>query len=105
MGMKSKLASIVLCSTFLLTACEKPISTTVETREYIVSNIKRPKHFRVDLTDAVTGQVYRDKSISKHCNRWREVEDGSHFYLPTTLDRYEDNTYYFHIDARSICPR
>ena len=57
-------------------------------RDYVVVSINRPKHFHVDLRDVKTGKVYTHIYVSKHCNKWRELQVGSTWRLRHRLLQY-----------------
>ncbi len=57
-------------------------------RDYVVVSINQPKHFHVDLRDVKTGKVYTHIYVSKHCNKWRELQVGSTWRLRHRLLQY-----------------
>lgn len=91
---------VILC--LLLIGCKKAIveSSTIVT--YKIIDIKRPKHFRVTLQDQ-NGRIFQNVSVSKHCNRWREVQLNSQVSLVTDIMK-RGNERWIDINARSICP-
>ncbi|AXF53074.1 MAG: putative lipoprotein [Caudoviricetes sp.] len=94
---------VAACAALMLTGCDQIVSEKSEYRQYKIVEIKRPKHFRVVVRDMNTGTEHR-VSVSKHCNRWREVELYSETALMSTTYTYESGRVYTYIQGRSICP-
>lgn len=62
--------SVLVYSTFKRGSYEVVSNTT---KEYEIVGIKRPKHFQLDLKDLETGYIYKNVSVSKHCNNWKKI--------------------------------
>lgn len=100
--MKKLFSLFFVATIFSLTGCERAVVESTKVVTYKIIDVKRPKHFRVSLQDE-TGRIYKKVSVSKHCNRWREVKVGSTVRLTTDImKRGEDR--WIDIHARSICP-
>lgn len=95
---------VAALAAIMLTGCTQPVSEDSEYRQYKIIEIKRPKHFRVVVLDMINGSEHR-VSVSKHCNKWRDVVLYSEISLMTTRYTYEDGSVRTHINGRSICPR
>lgn len=96
----------VLISVFLLTGCEPRQPDTVESRirkVYEIVDIRRPKHFRVDIKDVETGRIYKNKGISKHCNHWQNLKVGSRWYFTEVVYQGKDMRYVEIEGIRSLC--
>lgn len=75
-----------------------------ERRTYEVVGIKRPKHFRLDLRDVVTGRVYENVSVSTHCNAWEKLKMNSRWDMTTTVYVYEiSRRFTIDINAKGVC--
>lgn len=97
-----KMIYVLVLTVFVLTGCKETVVESSKIINFTIVDIKRPKHFRVSLIDE-NGKLYKDVSISKHCNRWGEVNVGTIVKLNTyTMKRGEDR--WLTIDATSICP-
>lgn len=48
-----------------------------EGRDYEIIHVKRPKHFKVDLRDVKTGEVFNSVYVQKTCPSWRRLKVGS----------------------------
>lgn len=85
---------------------DRQVIESTETKKYIIVGINQPKHFRVDLKDE-TGRIFQTVAVSKHCNRWREVQLNTVVYLPTSIMKNEsgEGKRWIKINARSVCPR
>ena len=86
--------SAVLASTALfLTACqrEQPVSVSVEnlTQHVIVTDVKKPKHFRIYVRDTVSGEVFKLRS-TKHCSQWRNINVGDSYTINQVKYTYAD---------------
>jgi hypothetical protein len=86
----------------VLSGCEHAVVESREVVTYKIVDVKRPKHFRVSLQDN-NGRIFKNLSVSKHCNRWREVQVGSMINLTTDVMKLGDERW-IDIHARSICP-
>jgi hypothetical protein len=100
----------LLLAVLSLTACdmdwmESPVVHSYQTNTYRVVEINRPKHFRVMLENVKTGER-RKVNVSKHCNRWRELQMGTQFTFNEVTYVYpKKQTYYTEIQNRQkICP-
>lgn len=80
------------------------VKSESEYRLYKIVEIKRPKHFRVVVEDTKTG-FKQQVSVSKHCNRWKEVELYSTTSLMTTWTTTKSGVTNKRIEGSSICPR
>jgi hypothetical protein len=99
---------MLLCAVLSLTACdwmESPVVHSYQTNTYRVVEINRPKHFRVVLENVKTGER-RKVSVSKHCNRWRELQMGTQFTFNEVTYVYpKKQTYFTQLqNTRIICP-
>ena len=95
----------ILCLIFAvatLSGCEKAVVESRKVVTYKIVDIYRPKHFRVSLEDT-NGRVFKSVSVSKHCNRWREVKLGSIVNLTTDVMKRGDERW-IDIHASGICP-
>lgn len=104
--MKNKfILTLGLITLFNLGGCMERYSVESQSfKKYTIIGINRPKHFRVALQDE-SGRVFQKVSVSKHCNRWREVQLGSVVTLNTVIMTNKDGTdRWIDIEARSICP-
>lgn len=104
--MKTKaLLILTLMSLLPLTGCQGRYSVESQSfKNYTIIGINRPKHFRVALQDE-SGRVFEKVSVSKHCNRWREVKLGSVVSLNTVIMTNADGTdRWIDIEATRICP-
>lgn len=98
--------AVIVAGVALAGCFERPVIHEQGYQEFEVVGIDRPKHFRVDLKRVVGGAVYKNVSVSKHCNRWREVYIGQRFKLLETTYHYkESGRFSTHIEARPVCPR
>lgn len=96
---------LIISSVLLLTGCDKRVVESTEVKKYTIVDIKSPKHFRVSLQDE-SGRIFKTVSVSKHCNRWREVQLNSIVYLPTTIMTTESKkSRWIEINAKAVCPR
>ena len=100
----------LLLTVLSLTACdmdwmESPVVHSYQTNTYRVVEIHQPKHFRVVLEDVKTG-ARRFVNVSKHCNRWRELQMGTQFTFNEVTYVYpKKQTYYTELQNRQkICP-
>ncbi len=68
-----QLLIILLISTII--GCSKQQSPRQldkdEVRQYVLLHKNPPKHFYVDLKDVLTGKIYNNVYVSKHCNSHR----------------------------------
>lgn len=95
---------VAACAALMLTGCDPVVKRAGEYRHYKIVEIKRPKHFRVVLLDIESGTKHQ-VSVSKHCNRWREVELYSETYLIAETITHESGRVSTYIrGASSICP-
>lgn len=104
--MKTKaLLILTLISLLPLSGCTGRYSVESQSfKKYTIIGINRPKHFRVALQDE-SGRVFQSVSVSKHCNRWREVQLGSVVILNTVIMTNKDGTdRWIDIEASSVCP-
>lgn len=85
-----------------LAGCEKTVIESSKVVNYKIIDIKSPKHFRVTLQDN-TGRVFQNVAVSKHCNRWREVQLNTKVSLVTDIMK-RGNERWININALSICP-
>lgn len=70
--------NIVAVLIFLsLLGCEFPKEIKRVEKTYEVTEIKRPKRFKVSLKDIETGVVYEMVSVSKRCGSWQKLKVGS----------------------------
>jgi len=86
----------------MLAGCEVAEVESRKVVTYKIVDIKRPKHFRVSLQDE-TGRVFKNVSVSKHCNRWREVKLGSMINLTTDIMKRGEERW-VDIHASFVCP-
>lgn len=104
----SKAGAILLCA-IMLAGCFKPDPVvSAEYKWFIITDVKRPKHFRVQLKDAKTGWQYQKYwHVSKHCNRWREVRIGQKVYLREIVRQGANGNRYVSAmeGIRDVCPR
>lgn len=82
---------IAIMSLFAL-APPRPTLISVAQREYVVTRVMPPKHFRFDLRDVVTGEEHNSVPISKHCHNWRKLEVGSIWSLEERTYQRPDGT-------------
>ena len=89
----------------LLAAAQPPAPVAVETHEveFTITGLRPPKHFAADLMDRY-GAVNRNVAVSKHCNRWREIQIGSKITLPVTVYRDHEGKTFTRINAYKVCP-
>lgn len=103
--MKYIMRSLILGVIFL-TGCEPHQPDVVESRirkVYEIVEVRRPKHFRVDIKDVETGRIYKNKSISKHCNHWQKLKVGSRWYFTEVIYQGKDMRYVEIEGVRSLC--
>lgn len=93
---------MLLISSLVLTGCEKTVVESQSIKSYTIIEIKRPKHFRVSLKDK-DGRVFKNVGVSKHCNRWKEVQLGTVVELNTKILKRGDERWQ-EMETRSICP-
>lgn len=60
------------------------INEVTELRRYILVKMNPPKHFYVTLKDEQTGQVFERLYVSKHCNNFRNNQEGESYNLQVT---------------------
>jgi hypothetical protein len=97
-----------ILASLTITACDSTPNILISSKmvEYKLVGMKRPKHFRVDLVDMSTGNLYTNVAVSKHCNSWDTVQLGTKYTLETRVYISKDKTnQYTNINARKICPR
>lgn len=104
--MRSLLLTLLTTLTITgLTACGPAPTSTTEMRTFEVTEVKRPKHFRVSLRDVETGQNFSRLHVSKRCHNWRKTKVGSQWQLPVTTRVYKDGSKRVSVNARSLCQR
>jgi hypothetical protein len=64
------LLAIIIFSVFVYSTFKRGSYEVVSNtkKEYEIVGIKRPKHFQLDLKDLETGYIYKNVSVSRHCN-------------------------------------
>lgn len=96
----------LILGVIFLTGCEPHQPDVVESRirkVYEIVEVRRPKHFRVDIKDVETGRIYKNKSISKHCNHWPKLKVGSRWYFTEVIYQGKDMRYVEIEGVRSLC--
>lgn len=90
--MKKFIMTAVLASTALfLTACqrEQPVSVENLSQHVIVTDVKKPKHFRIYVRDTVSGEVFKLRT-TKHCSQWRNINVGDSYTINQVKYTYAD---------------
>lgn len=81
--------------------------TETHTVQMMLVKVDPPKHFNIVLqhmdTKRVTGELY----VSKHCNRWREMEKNIGVVYNVTYDVYRNKNWDSYADyhVSGFCPR
>lgn len=104
--MKRLLIGVALAG--MLTGCdmfEQREITGSRVETFRITDIRQPKHFRVELQNVRTGRKQWE-SISKHCNRWREVKIGSLWDINVVDYKYPKSQRYgsYMTGTQTICP-
>lgn len=98
-----KYISLILVSIILSGCFERPVETERHRKLYEITEIKRPKHFRVTLKDVETGRIFANKNISKHCNHWQKLKLNSRWYFDEVTYKRGDS-YYIEIEGvKQLC--
>lgn len=103
--MKYIMLTLIL-SVIFITGCKPPQPDVVESRTrkvYEIVEVRRPKHFRVDIKDVETGRIYKNKGISKHCNHWQKLKIGSRWHFTEVIYQGKDVRYIEIEGVRSLC--
>lgn len=105
--MKRLLIGITLAG--MLTGCdmfEQREITGSHVETFKIVDLRRPKHFSVELQNVRTGARHW-QSVSKHCNRWNEVKIGSLWDINVVEYKYPKSQRYgsYLTGTNSICPR
>lgn len=96
----------IIATTIMLVGCEPrkpdPIESSIR-KVYEIVEVRRPKHFRVDIKDVETGRIYKNKGISKHCNHWQKLKVGSRWYFTEVVYQGKDMRYVEIEGVKSLC--
>jgi hypothetical protein len=77
---------------FMIASCNKRIDLYSKKEKYEIVGIKRPKHFQISIQRLSDGKLYKNVSVSKHCNNWKAVHLGDHIEITRTYYTYESDT-------------
>lgn len=103
---KFALALVVAGIGLSLSGCEQREITGSSVETFRITDIRQPKHFRVELQNVRTGRKQWE-NVSKHCNRWREVKIGSLWDITEVRYKYPESNRYgsYLAGTHAICPR
>lgn len=100
MGLLAVIAFSVFCYSIWEKGSYEVISNTQ--KNYEIVGIKRPKHFQLDLKDVETGYIYKNVSVSKHCNNWRKIPLNSVYVFNEIKYKFsKENIVYVKINVDS----
>lgn len=91
-----KSAACLALNILALAGCEHrstdPVVSKTE-KWFIVTEVKRPKHFYVSFREEGTGFHYRRQYVSKHCSAWDELKIGSRWKLVEVVRQGKNGKY------------
>lgn len=87
---RSLMIAASLVAATAMTGCDINRVERSETFEatYEILKVNPPKHFYLDLRNVETGEVYTNKYVSQHCNKYRETAIAGKEYTLTVKRRY-----------------
>lgn len=78
---KKVLIILLLSISLLLTSCDEKVIDEVKTENVTISEVRKPKHFRVRFRRNSDGLDLGWVSIQKHCSSWQNAQVGAPMQL------------------------
>lgn len=100
---------VMLCVILTLSGCDMPPpdkEVAREYRQYRLLELNPPKHVYITVEDIKTGYVWNHLYVSKHCNSWRKIPNGSIWGFELVTYEKPDGSRYQELDNyKNICYR